>query len=75
MVWSSQSRNEEPFTRKGARHRAGEVVTQHGRGAQGEKPLEPAGIQLVQNLVSMNESCDSRSNTRTVLFRNTPCSK
>src|ERR1700687_1446200 len=59
----------------GTRHPVGEGVTQHGGGAPGKKPLEPVGIQLFQNLLRMNESCDNRSDIRTVLFRSTPCSK
>ncbi len=50
-------------------------VTRHGGGAQAEKRLEPVEVQLVQNLVRMNASRDSRSNIRTLLFRSTPCSK
>jgi hypothetical protein len=44
-----------------------EVVTQHGGVALGEKQREQVGPPLVQNLLGMNESCDSRSNIRTVL--------
>jgi hypothetical protein len=50
------------------------VVTQHGVGVPGEKPLEPVGVQLAQNLSCMNESRGSRSNIRTVFFRSTLCS-
>jgi hypothetical protein len=51
------------------------VVTQRGVGAPGEKPLEPVGVQLAQNLSCMNESRGSRSDIRTVFFRSTLCSQ
>jgi len=56
-----------------AHHPMEEVVTQHGGGAPGEKPLKPVGVHLRQNFSGMNESRESRSNIRTVLFRSTPC--
>jgi hypothetical protein len=57
----------------GAYHPMEEVVTEHRGGALGEKEREQGGAQSVQNFSGMNESCDSRSNIRTVLFRSTPC--
>jgi hypothetical protein len=50
-----------------------EVVTEHRGGALDEKQREQVGAQSVQNFSGMNESRDSRSNIRTVLFRSTPC--
>src|SRR5580704_7075687 len=57
----------------GAYHPMEEVVTEHRGGALGEKQREQVGAQSVQNFSGMNESRDSRSNIRTVLFRSTPC--
>src|SRR5580704_9820449 len=53
-------------------HPMEKVVTRHGGGALGEKRRGQVGPPLVQNLLGMNESCDSRSNIRTVLSRSTP---
>jgi len=71
IVATRNEKGRAPYS--GAHHPMEEVVTQHGGGALGEKQREQVGAQLVQNFSGMNESCDSRSNIRTVLFCSTPC--
>jgi hypothetical protein len=56
----------------GVCHPMEEVATPHSGEAPGEMGMEQVGSRLVHNFSDMNESCDSRSSSRTTPVRSIP---